>query len=348
MPVRATRPAQRLAPATAASTRILYLALQRTQSAAAEPWIGNVCYSGGITPAHNNQRAAGKTSAPTANKYPDMVSTYFNRKPCQMRRKTPHPTPGTATRTCCSEAAAREDVAGVAAVAVGARETAENRENSQCAEPVCRRMLNPSADTRRPNAGRRPMVNTRGAARLGMLAVGLGVGAAMAHSPVASADSSTDWLSSIDSSSGWWGPAGPVIGSGSGHLVRRVFVVPGRQRHRRNHHRGLRPGDRLRRRAPTPTADGGTGDYALADGTNAFAVAGGEPATLARITTPRSTSATTTAVHRHRRRRLRRQRRPGRKHRRRDRQLRHRHRHRQQHQRRQPAATTARSPAPAA
>jgi hypothetical protein len=43
------------------------------------------------------------------------------------------------------------------------------------------------------------MVGTRGFARLGMLAVGLGVGAAMAHSPVASADSSGDWLSSIDS-----------------------------------------------------------------------------------------------------------------------------------------------------
>jgi hypothetical protein len=42
------------------------------------------------------------------------------------------------------------------------------------------------------------MVNVRGLGRLGMLAVGLGVGAAVAHSPVASADSSTDWLSSID------------------------------------------------------------------------------------------------------------------------------------------------------
>ena len=43
------------------------------------------------------------------------------------------------------------------------------------------------------------MVITRGAARLGMLAVGLGIGAAVAHTPVASADSSGDWLSSIDS-----------------------------------------------------------------------------------------------------------------------------------------------------
>src|ERR1035441_1505703 len=44
-----------------------------------------------------------------------------------------------------------------------------------------------------------PMVNALGIARLGMLAVALGVGAAVAHSPVASADSSSDWLSSIDS-----------------------------------------------------------------------------------------------------------------------------------------------------
>jgi hypothetical protein len=36
---------------------------------------------GRVTPAHTNQRAAGKTRAPTANKYPDMVSSYFNRKP---------------------------------------------------------------------------------------------------------------------------------------------------------------------------------------------------------------------------------------------------------------------------
>jgi hypothetical protein len=43
------------------------------------------------------------------------------------------------------------------------------------------------------------MVNVHGMARLGVLAVGLGIGAAWAHTPIASADSSTDWLSSIDS-----------------------------------------------------------------------------------------------------------------------------------------------------
>lgn len=42
------------------------------------------------------------------------------------------------------------------------------------------------------------MVNTRGFARLGMLAVGLGIGAMWAHTSVAAAASSTDWLTSID------------------------------------------------------------------------------------------------------------------------------------------------------
>ena len=42
------------------------------------------------------------------------------------------------------------------------------------------------------------MVNTRGIARLGMLAVGLGIGAAWAHPPVASADTSGDAASTVD------------------------------------------------------------------------------------------------------------------------------------------------------
>ena len=43
------------------------------------------------------------------------------------------------------------------------------------------------------------MVNVHSMARLGVLAVGLGIGAAWAQTPVASADSSSDWLSSVDS-----------------------------------------------------------------------------------------------------------------------------------------------------
>lgn len=58
------------------------------------------------------------------------------------------------------------------------------------------------------------MMNTRGFARLGMLAVGLGIGAAVAHAPVAAADSSTDLLSSIDSLLG--GGALPALDPTSG------------------------------------------------------------------------------------------------------------------------------------
>jgi hypothetical protein len=46
------------------------------------------------------------------------------------------------------------------------------------------------------DGGRKSMVNASG---IGMLAIGLGIGAAVAYAPVASADSSSDLLSSIDS-----------------------------------------------------------------------------------------------------------------------------------------------------
>jgi len=62
------------------------------------------------------------------------------------------------------------------------------------------------------------MVNVGGIARLGMLAVGLGVGAAWAHTPVASAHSSTDWLSSIDS----------FVGGGAPLPRHRVWIWPSR------------------------------------------------------------------------------------------------------------------------
>jgi hypothetical protein len=122
------------------------------------------------------------------------------------------------------------------------------------------------------------MANTRGFARLGMLAVGLGVGAAVAHSPVASADSSTDWLSSIDSFLG--GSALPAPSSGldmaisyDGYsLVQEgnatAYTVTGED--------GLAIADGSGAYA---YAGGGTGDVAEAEGTNALAIAGGEPGT---------------------------------------------------------------------
>jgi hypothetical protein len=118
------------------------------------------------------------------------------------------------------------------------------------------------------------MVKTRGIARLGMLAVGLGVGAAWAHTPVASADSSSGWLSSIDSllSGALPAPAAtsdfqisfngtdlfPTAGNeATATTVAGQFGL------------AIAFGD-----GAHATAEGGTGDYALADGTNALANAG--------------------------------------------------------------------------
>jgi hypothetical protein len=95
------------------------------------------------------------------------------------------------------------------------------------------------------------MVNSRGVARLGMLAVGLGIGAAVASTPgVARAD---DFQISIDGMD-LFSTAGntATATSGAGDIA-------------------IAFGD-----GATATAEGGTGDYALADGTNALALAGGE------------------------------------------------------------------------
>jgi hypothetical protein len=137
------------------------------------------------------------------------------------------------------------------------------------------------------------MANTRGVARLGMLAVGLGVGAAVAHSPVASADSSTDWLSSIDSVLGGSALPAPSTGldlaiSFDGYsLVQEgsayAYTTTG------DYSLAIADGANSNAYAEFDTGDtaiaegtnaqasalGGTGDYALADGTNALAAAGG-------------------------------------------------------------------------
>lgn len=120
------------------------------------------------------------------------------------------------------------------------------------------------------------MVNTRGVARLGMLAVGLGIGAAVAHTPVASADTTTDWLSSLDSLLIGAVPAAdpaattdfqisfngtdlfPTLGNeATATTVAGQFGL------------AIAFGD-----GASATAEGGTGDYALASGTDALAKAG--------------------------------------------------------------------------
>jgi hypothetical protein len=116
------------------------------------------------------------------------------------------------------------------------------------------------------------MVNTRGIARLGMLAVGLGIGAAVAQTPVASADTSTDWLSSLDSlltgALPAAAPSGDLAISFDGMSLvtsdtATATTVAGQ------FGLAIAEGDGAK-----AVAEGGTGDYALADGTNALANAG--------------------------------------------------------------------------
>jgi len=118
-----------------------------------------------------------------------------------------------------------------------------------------------------------------GVARLGMLAVGLGIGAAVAHSPVAAADTSTDWLSSIDSLPSGAVPATPsdlnlaisfdgypLVSDGNAN----AYTLPG------EFDLAIAYGDEAR-----ATAEGGYGDYAFADSTGSYGAAAiaGDPTT---------------------------------------------------------------------
>ncbi len=118
------------------------------------------------------------------------------------------------------------------------------------------------------------MVNVHGVARLGVLAWGLGLGA-WAQTPVASADSSGDLLSSIDGllSGAVPAPATPIdlfisfdgytIYDGGGSATALTTIG--------DYGLAIAYGD-----DSYASATGGTGDYALAGGTNALALAGGE------------------------------------------------------------------------
>jgi hypothetical protein len=94
------------------------------------------------------------------------------------------------------------------------------------------------------------MVNSRGVARLGMLAVGLGIGAAVASTPgVARADDLQISIDGMDLFSTVGNTASAYSGSGD------IAIAYGDGAH--------------------ASAQGGTGDYALADGGGANAVSGG-------------------------------------------------------------------------
>jgi hypothetical protein len=118
------------------------------------------------------------------------------------------------------------------------------------------------------------MVNIQELRRLGVLAVGLGIGAAVAHSPVASADSSTDWLSSIDSLvSGEALPAPATSGLNLAISFDGYSLVSDGNAYASTtsgeYGLAIAYGD-----GAYAQAEGGIGDYALADGAGAGAYAG--------------------------------------------------------------------------
>jgi hypothetical protein len=121
------------------------------------------------------------------------------------------------------------------------------------------------------------MKNVKRIGRLGLLAVGVGIGAAVAQTPIASADSSADWLSSIDSLAGGALPAAPSSGldlaisfDGYSLFSEGSAVANTGAAGNGNFDFAIASG------ADTyASAQGGFGDYALADGTEADAYSGG-------------------------------------------------------------------------
>ena len=123
------------------------------------------------------------------------------------------------------------------------------------------------------------MVNVHGMARLGVLAVGLGLGAAWAQSPAASADSSGDWFSTVDGLLSGASPAsatpidlnisfdGYTIYDGGGNAT--AFTPTG------DYGLAIAYGDNADAYAY------GTGSSAFADGSAAYAYSGGGTGDLA-------------------------------------------------------------------
>jgi hypothetical protein len=117
------------------------------------------------------------------------------------------------------------------------------------------------------------MVNTRSIARIGTLAVGLGIGAAWAHTPVASADASNDWLSSIDGLLSGASPAATPLDFQISFNGTDLFPTLGNEATATTvagqFGLAIASGN-----GASATAEGGIGDYALASGTDALAKAG--------------------------------------------------------------------------
>jgi hypothetical protein len=121
------------------------------------------------------------------------------------------------------------------------------------------------------------MVNSRVIARLGILVAGVGIGAAVASMPgIASADSSTDWLSSIDS---LLGGAFPAADTSSGlNLAISEDGVTLFQEGTAQAYSGTNGDYAIADGAGSTATAYGTDNYADVDGTDSSAVAGGATA----------------------------------------------------------------------
>jgi hypothetical protein len=118
------------------------------------------------------------------------------------------------------------------------------------------------------------MVNARGIARLGTLAVGLGIGAAWAHTPVASADTSGDTASTVDSLLSGASPA-PVAVTDFQISFNGTDLFPTAGNEATATTVAGQFGLAIAfGNGANAVAEGGTGNYALADGTDALAKAG--------------------------------------------------------------------------
>jgi hypothetical protein len=115
--------------------------------------------------------------------------------------------------------------------------------------------------------------SVQGLARLGVLAVGLGIGAAWAHMPLASADTSNDWSSAVDGFLSGASPAASPMDFQISFNGTDLFSTVGNEASAYTvagqYGLAIAFGD-----GATAYAEGGTGDYALASGTDANAEAG--------------------------------------------------------------------------
>ena len=124
------------------------------------------------------------------------------------------------------------------------------------------------------------MKSTRALTRLGLLAVGLGVGAAFASMPaIASADTSSDWLSAVDSFLSSAAPAADTTPALNLAISMDGVSVPVRRR--LPPYSGSSGDIAIANGAGASAYAFGTDNYASVDGTDSSAVAGGYDAAQA-------------------------------------------------------------------